>query len=121
MATVLIVDNASFMRSSLKYIMEQAGHHVLGMAGNGKDAILQYQKLHPDLVTMDVIMEDMNGIEALKEIREMNPDAKVIMITALGHEEKFEEAMRLGASGYIKKPFNIEEITKEVARIVNNR
>lgn len=121
MATVLIVDNASFMRSSLKYIMEQSGHNVLGMAGNGKDAIVQYQKLHPDLVTMDIIMEDMNGIEALKEIRQIDPEAKIIMITALGHEEKYEEAIKLGASGYIKKPFNIEEITREVARIVNNR
>lgn len=118
MATILIVDNASFMRSSLKYIMEMAGHKVIGMASNGKEAIVEYKKLHPDIVTMDIIMEDLNGIEALKVIRELNPSAKVIMVSALGQGEKEEEAKKSGASGYIIKPFNIDEITKEVDRVV---
>lgn len=118
MATVLIVDNASFMRSSLKYIMEMAGHHVIGMASDGNEAIVQFQKLHPDIVTMDIIMENMNGIDALREIKHISPSAKVIMVTALGHEEKEDEAKKLGAAGYIKKPFKIDEITKEINRVV---
>lgn len=118
MANILVVDNASFMRSSLKYICEQAGHKVVGMGADGREAIRLYKELKPDLVTMDILMEEMDGIEALAEIRREDPAAKLVMVTALGQEAKQEEAKRLGAVGYIRKPFKADDITKEIERVM---
>lgn len=118
MAKILIVDNASFMRSSLKYIVESAGHEVAGMAEDGDKAIEQYKKLKPDIVTMDILMEGMNGIQSLAEIRKHDPNARVIMVTALGQETKQEEAKKLGAVGYIRKPFKADDIKKEIERVM---
>lgn len=120
MAKILIVDNASFMRSSLKYIVESAGHEVIGMAEDGGKAVEQYKKLKPDIVTMDILMEEMDGIEALGEIRKYDPNARVIIVTALGQETKQEEAKNLGAAGYIRKPFKAEDIKKEMERVMGD-
>lgn len=119
MAKILVVDNASFMRSSLKYILETAGHTVVGMAENGKEALSRYKELKPDLVTMDILMEEMGGLEALEAIRKEDPEARVIMLTALGQESTIEKAMLLGASGYIRKPFKPADIVVEVARVMS--
>lgn len=119
MARILVVDDASFMRGSLKYIAEYEGHEVVGMAANGKEAIELYRKLKPDLVTMDVLMKEMDGISALKAIKLEDPGARVIMVTALGQEEKQEEARKLGASGYIRKPFKRDEIASEIKRVMS--
>ena len=110
MAKILIVDDASFMRGSLKYIAESGGHEVVGMAKNGKEALEMYAKFKPDLVTLDILMKEMDGITALKEIMKRDPKAKVIMVTALGHEEKQQEAQNHGASGFIRKPFKLDDI-----------
>ena len=118
MATVLIVDDASFMRGSLKFIVESAGHEVVGMAKDGREALELYKKLKPDLVTLDILMDEMDGISALTAIRDMDPEAKVIMVTALGQEEKQAEARKLGAVGYIRKPFTMEEIGEEIGRVL---
>ena len=118
MANILVVDNASFMRSSLKYICEQAGHKVVGTGADGREGIGLYKELKPDLVTMDILMEEMDGLQALEAIRKDDPTAKVLMVTALGQEAKQEEAKRLGAAGYIRKPFKVEDITKEIGRVM---
>lgn len=118
MANILVVDNASFMRSSLKYICEQAGHKVVGTGADGAEGVRLYKELKPDLVTMDILMEEMDGIQALEEIRKEDPNARIIMVTALGQEAKQEEAKRLGAAGYIRKPFMGDEITKEIERVM---
>lgn len=118
MANILIVDNAAFMRSSLKTVCEQAGHRVVGMAINGKEAVRLYRELRPDIVTMDILMEDMDGIEALGEIKKMDSNARVVMVSVVGLEAKKEEAARLGAAGYIRKPFKSSEITKEIERVM---
>lgn len=110
MARIMVVDNASFMRSVLKYIMETGGHKVVGSASDGKEAIRLYSELKPDVVTMDVVMEGMDGIQVLDAIRKIDPLAKVVMVTAVGNEKKIKEAQSLGASGCIKKPFNNSEI-----------
>ncbi|MCX6690985.1 MAG: response regulator [Methanoregula sp.] len=120
MKTVLIADDASFMRGSLKFIIETAGFEVVGQAKDGKEAIELYKKLNPDVVTLDILMEGMDGIEALAGIKKLNPAAKVIMITALGQEEKQNEARALGASGYIRKPFKQAEIASEIKRIMGS-
>ncbi len=118
MANILIVDNASFMRSSLKAVCEQAGHKVVGLAANGKEALRLYRELRPDIVTMDILMEEMDGIEALEGIKKNDPNARVIMISAVGLEAKMEEASRLGAAGYIRKPFKTAEIIREIERVL---
>ncbi len=120
MANILIVDNASFMRSSLKAVCEQAGHKVVGMAANGREGVRLYRDIRPDIVTMDILMEDMDGIEALAEIKKFDPNARVIMISALGLEAKVEEANRLGAAGYIKKPFRSAEIKMEIEKAMGS-
>lgn len=118
MAKILIVDNASFMRNSLKFIIERAGHEVIAMGGDGAEAIKLYKSLKTDIVTMDILMEGMDGIQALREIIKDNPSAKVIMVTALGQENTQEEAKIVGAAGYIRKPFKADEIIKEIERVM---
>ncbi|MDA2913209.1 response regulator [Acidobacteriia bacterium AH_259_A11_L15] len=116
MARVLIADDASFMRGSLKFIAEHAGHEVVATAKNGKEAVDLYRKLKPDLVTLDILMEDTDGLLALRAIVKEDPDAKVVMVTALGQEEKQEEARRAGASGYIRKPFKSIEVIDAIQK-----
>jgi two-component system chemotaxis response regulator CheY len=118
MAKILIADDASFMRGSLKYIMENSGHEVVGMAKDGGEAVELYRKLRPDIVTLDILMGDMDGMKALRAIRNDDPAAKVIMITAIGLEGKQREAEELGASGYIRKPFKPEDIKEEISRVI---
>lgn len=118
MARILIVDDASFMRNSLKFIFENAGHEVVGLAENGMEAIKLYSKLKPDLVTCDILMKTVGGIEALTKIREENPKAKVIMVTAIGQESMQLQAQQLGAKGYIRKPFKSEDVIAEINKVL---
>ncbi len=118
MGKILIVDNASFMRSSLKYIVEKAGHEVVGMAVDGNEAIKLYKELKPDVVTLDILMEGMDGLTALNILKKDDPAVKVIMVTALGQSEKEDEAKKLGAAGYIRKPFKVEDIVAEINRVM---
>ena len=118
MAKMLIVDDASFMRSSLKYIVENSGHTVIGMAKDGQEAMELYRKSKPDLVTLDILMTGMDGFAALKAIMKEDPKAKVIMVTAVGNEDRQEKAREIGASGYIRKPFKQTEIVDEINRVL---
>jgi len=118
MAKILITDDAAFMRGSLKYIVEGAGHNVVGTAKDGQEALRLCRKLKPDIVTLDILMSGMDGLTALKAIKKEAPGAKAIMVTALGQEEKQEEAFKLGASGYIRKPFKQTEIVDEIKRVL---
>jgi len=120
MATILIVDDAAFMRGSLKYIVEGAGHSVVGMAKDGQEALKLYRKLKPDIVTLDILMSGMDGLSALEAIKKESSGTKVIMVTALGQEEKQEEAFKLGACGYIRKPFKQTEIVDEIRRVLGS-
>jgi two-component system chemotaxis response regulator CheY len=117
-ARILVVDDSSFMRGSLKFIAENAGHEVAGVARDGEEALERYRRLKPDIVTLDVLMEPVDGLTALEAIMTENPEAKVIMVTALGHEEKQEQARKLGASGYMRKPFKAEDVVKEIERVL---
>jgi len=109
---VLIVDDALFIRRTLKMMLEQNGYEVVGEAENGMEAILKYKELKPDVVTMDVTMPQMDGITALKAIKKMNPSAKVVMITAMGLESTVKEAVLSGANGFIVKPFVQEQVLR---------
>ena len=120
MAKILIVDDAAFMRGSLKYIVEGAGHSVVGIAKDGQEALKLCGELKPDIVTLDILMEGMDGLTALKAIKKDVPEAKAIMVSALGQEEKQKEAYRLGALGYIRKPFKQTEIVDEIRRVLDS-
>jgi two-component system chemotaxis response regulator CheY len=114
----MIVDDAAFMRSSLKYIVEKEGHKVVASVADGKEAVVLYPKVNPDVVTLDILMKEMDGISTLKALLKNNPQAKVIMVTAMGQESKQEEAKTLGALGYIRKPFKPENITEEINKVL---
>lgn len=105
MKKVLIVDDAGFMRMTLKVMLERNGFEVLGEAENGAVAIKKYKELSPDIVTMDITMPEKDGIEALKEIKKIDPDANIVMITAMGQQTNVKEAIIHGAKGFIIKPF----------------
>lgn len=109
---VFVVDDSKFMRMMLSEILESLGCEVTGVDG-GRNALAMYEDGQPDLVTMDILMPEMDGIETLEHIKAMNPDAKVIMVTALGMEDYIERAMAVGACGCIIKPFSPEHV-KEV-------
>jgi two-component system chemotaxis response regulator CheY len=112
MKNVLIVDDSRTSRRILRDILERAGYNIVGESINGKEGVDSYRKLQPDIVTMDITMPEMDGIEALKLIRKEFPDAKVVMITAAGQKDKMMEAIKLGAAEFVSKPF-VEETVLE--------
>ncbi|MGI6192254.1 MAG: response regulator [Christensenellales bacterium] len=105
MKRVLVVDDAAFMRVSIKNMLTKHGYDVIGEAENGKVAIQKYQELAPDIVTMDITMPEMDGLASLKKILAINPAANVVMISAMGQESMVREAVLSGAKGFIVKPF----------------
>ena len=116
---VLIVDDALFMRNMLKDIITGAGHTVVGEAANGDEAIAKYTELKPDLVTMDIVMPQKSGIEALQEIRQQYPDAKIIMCSALGQDALVVEAVQSGAKDFIVKPFKEDRVLDVIRRVTS--
>jgi len=117
MKRVLIVDDAMFIRNSLRIILEKNGYEVVGQAGDGEEAIEQYKALRPDFVTMDVTMPKMDGLEALKNIKAFDVKANIIMVTAVGKEETVREAIMSGAKSFIVKPFNEEKVIKVIEKL----
>ncbi len=105
MKRVLIVDDAAFMRVSIKNMLTKHGYEVIGEAENGKVAIQKFQELAPDIITMDITMPEMDGLASLKKILAINPSANVVMISAMGQESMVREAVLSGAKGFIVKPF----------------
>ncbi len=101
--TVLIVDDSSIMRKMIKQTLVDENHTVAGEAKNGKEAIQMYKALGPDVVTMDITMREMDGFEAAREIREIDPNAMIIFLSNLDEEKYSEDARRLGALGYVNK------------------
>ena len=116
MKRVLVVDDAAFMRLTLKTMLEKNGYEVVGNAENGAKAIEMYKMLKPEIVTMDITMPDMDGIEALAEIIKFDSKAKVIMLSAMGQELKVKEAVLQGARGFIIKPFKEENLLKALSK-----
>lgn len=114
MKRVLIVDDSAFMRNALKFLIEKLDMEVVGMAGNGTEALELYRQLKPDLVTLDVLMPGMSGLDVLAALKKDWPEAKVVMITTLGQEEKQENAKKMGAAGYIRKPFSPPQVAEEL-------
>ena len=110
MARILVVDDAAFMRMMIKDILTKNGYEVVGEAADGVQAVERYQELKPDLVTLDITMPEMDGITALKKIKEIDPQAKVIMCSAMGQQAMVIDAIQAGAKDFIVKPFQAERV-----------
>jgi two-component system chemotaxis response regulator CheY len=110
MKRVLIVDDASFMRMVIKDMLVKNGYEVVGEAENGKEGFKKFVELRPDVVTMDITMPEMDGVQSLKAIRSFDATAKVVMITAMGQESMVKDAILSGAKGFIVKPFKEENV-----------
>ncbi len=115
---VLIVDDAAFIRMLLKDIVTKAGFEVVGEASNGKEAVEKYKELKPDVVTMDITMPEMNGIEAVKEIKKIDPNANIIMVSAMGQQAMVIEAIQAGAKDFIVKPFQPARVIEALKKVV---
>jgi two-component system chemotaxis response regulator CheY len=116
MANILIVDDAAFMRMMLRDILIKGGHEVVGEAANGLEAIDKYGKLKPDLVTMDITMPEMEGIEALKRIKTDDPKARIIMCSAMGQQGMVVQAIQAGAKDFVVKPFQGDRVLEAVSK-----
>ncbi|HRB90704.1 MAG TPA: chemotaxis protein CheY [Fervidobacterium sp.] len=116
MARVLVVDDAAFMRMMLKDILTKGGYEVVGEAANGLEAIERYKELKPEVVTMDITMPEMNGIDAIKEIRKIDPNATIIVCSAMGQQAMVIEAIQAGAKDFIVKPFQAGRVIEAVQK-----
>ncbi len=115
---VLVCDDAIFMRTMISDILSGAGYEVVGEAETGVQAIERYRDLKPDLVTMDIVMPDMGGIEAVREIIKQDPDAKVLMCSAMGQQALVVEAIQAGAKDFVVKPFQPSRVLEAVQRVL---
>lgn len=115
---VLICDDAAFMRMMIKDILSKNGYNIAGEAENGLKAIEKYNELKPDLVLMDITMPEMDGIEALKKIKEADPNATIIMCSAMGQQAMVIESIQSGAKDFIVKPFQADRVIEAVQKVV---
>ena len=117
MATILIADDAAFMRMRSSQLVKELGHEVIE-AEDGAEAVEAYKKHKPDAVLLDITMPVMDGIEALKQILELDPDAKVAMVTAMGQQQVIMDAIKLGAKDFVVKPFDADRIQTALWKLV---
>ena len=115
---ILICDDAAFMRMMIKDILSKNGYNVAGEAENGAKAVEKYNELKPDLVLMDITMPEMDGIQALKKIKENDPSASVIMCSAMGQQAMVIESIQSGARDFIVKPFQADRVLEAVKKVV---
>jgi len=116
---ILVVDDAAFMRMMIKAILTKNGYDVVGEASDGQQAVEKYKELHPDLVTMDITMPEMDGITALKEIKKINPGSKVIMCSAMGQQAMVIDAIQAGAKDFIVKPFQADRVLEAISKTLS--
>ncbi|KPV44346.1 response regulator [Alicyclobacillus ferrooxydans] len=119
MARILVTDDAAFMRMMLKNILTSGGHEIVAEAENGEQAVEQYGTHAPDIVTMDITMPVMDGIQAVRAIRAKDPNAKILMCSAMGQQNMVMDAVKAGAKGFIVKPFDSTKILNEITRLLN--
>lgn len=118
MPSILIVDDAAFMRMMIKDILSKNGYIVIGEAENGVRAVEQYKELNPDLVIMDITMPEMDGIQAVKQIKSLSSNAKIIMCSAMGQQAMVIESIQAGARDFIVKPFQAERVIEAVKKVI---
>jgi two-component system chemotaxis response regulator CheY len=118
MARVLVADDASFMRQMIREIVEAEGHEVVGEASDGDEAVAEFKRLHPDVVTMDIVMPRRSGIDAVKGIVALDPSARIVMCSALGQESLVQEALQAGAMDFIVKPFKPDAVVATLGKVL---
>ncbi|MHB9002476.1 MAG: response regulator [Coriobacteriia bacterium] len=118
--TVLVVDDAAFMRMMIRDILSKEGY-LIHEAVNGRDAIEKYEEIQPDLVTMDITMPEMSGLEALSAIRGRDPGARVLMVSAMGQQKMIVEALELGAMDFLVKPFQPTKVLETVKKCLQTQ
>jgi len=116
--TVLVVDDAMFMRKMLSDILSKTDYEVVAQASDGKEALLKYKKFKPDVVTMDITMVPVNGIDGCQLIIDEDPDAKILMVSAMGQETMVINAIKAGAKGFIVKPFDGPIVLNELKKLL---
>ncbi len=115
---IMVVDDAAFMRQMLKDVLRTAGHEIAVEATNGEEAVNLYKRVKPDLVTMDITMPEMDGVEALRAIKKHDPKAKVIMCSAIGQKSMVISAIQAGAKDFVIKPFHKERLLETVRKVL---
>lgn len=118
MANVLVVDDAAFMRLTIRQILEKNGHTMIAEAANGKEAILKYNECKPDVTILDITMPEMSGLDALAYIKKMDPQARVVICSALGQQEQLAKAIQLGAKDFIVKPFEPDRMIAALNKVL---
>lgn len=116
MPRILVVDDNAFMRSNLRSVLTSAGFEVVAEAADGLEAISMYQSSGPDLVTLDITMPNMDGVQALRELRSLDPEARIVMVSALGQEALVVEAITAGAADFVVKPFQPQRVVDAVTK-----
>jgi two-component system chemotaxis response regulator CheY len=116
---ILVADDADFMYEMLENLIDKNRFEVVGYAADGEEAVKKYKELTPDLVTMDILMPRMNGIKSIKEIRHVNPRARILVISALSDPDLVKEAMTAGASDYITKPFSVSDLKARISKVMD--
>lgn len=116
---VLIVDDSGYMRQIIRKYLEPKGYIIAGEAQDGWEAIQMFEKIRPDLVTMDISMKKLGGIEATKKIKQIDPSAKIVMVSALGEARFIKEAIKAGAADFIIKPFVEERLISSISNLIN--
>lgn len=118
MAKILVADDSAVVRKSLEIILKQLGHEIIAEVETGDDAYRVYSEKKPDLVTMDINMPGIDGINAVKKIIGEFPDAKIIMVSSEAHDEKVKEAIKSGAKDYVTKPFKMEALSEIIKKVL---
>jgi len=118
MGKILIIDDAVYARDILKKILESGGHEIVAEAGNGVDGVALFEKTHPDITIVDMIMPKMNGIDTIKTIKKIDANAKILVISADGQPDHIEMAIKHGALGYINKPYQNQSVLNEIALLL---
>lgn len=119
MAKILVVDDAAFMRMTIKKMVTAHGHTVVAEAGNGVEAVKKYSEQKPDIVLLDITMPEMDGVSALKRIREQDPKAKVVICSAMGQQAMVAQAIQNGAKDFVVKPFEESRLIAAIDRVVS--
>jgi len=117
MRKILVCDDSSFMRTHIKNMVTKNGFEVIGEASDGIEAVIKYKELKPDVVTMDITMPNLSGIDALKQIIKIDPNAKIVMLSAMGQEEMVKESILSGARNFIVKPFAEADLIKVISKV----
>jgi two-component system, chemotaxis family, chemotaxis protein CheY len=117
-SSVLVCDDARFIRKVLREVLSEAGYRIVGEAENGRQAVELYTELKPDLVTMDIVMPEMGGIDAVREIVRLDPNARIMMCSAMGQRSLITEAMAAGAREFVVKPFQPSRVLEAARRVL---